>query len=145
MWFVPCAINAQTCAMPVKKAAVISPMMFVDPSSTKVSLGKVNLIVNPLTHKGKFYLGVYQIKVTPYFFKNEKGTLEMVASDDSIHKLAEGIAMEFTGKATNDKDGTQKAITGKATPTTKDHGTATFSIATDNGLMVFNTSYRLGE
>ena|SRR5579862_5678809 len=138
-------VNTQVFAAPPNKEAPISRRMFVDPSSTKVSLGKISLIVNPLNHIGKFYVGEYQIKVVPYFFKNESGTLKMEASDDSIQKLSKGIAMEFAGKATNNKNGAQKVITGKATPSTKDQGIATFSIVTDNGLMVFNTSYHFGE
>jgi hypothetical protein len=32
-------------------------------------------------------VGDYQLKVRPYFFKNEKGTLLLVASNDSVRKL----------------------------------------------------------
>jgi hypothetical protein len=117
----------------------------IDPSSTTVSLGKASLIVNPLTHKGKFYGGDYQLKVVPYFFQSEKGTLELEASDDTVHKLLGGIALEFTGKATNNKNGKPKVITGKATPLTNEKGSLTFSIVTDNGPMVFDTSYPFGE
>jgi hypothetical protein len=119
--------------------------MFVDSSSTKVSLGKVNLIVNPLTHKGNFYLGAYQIKVFPYFFKNEKGALKMEASKNSVLKLSKGIPMNFTGTATNNKTGEMKIVRGKATPLTIDRGVAMFAIITDNGLMVFNTSYHFAQ
>ena len=123
----------------------VGPRMFVEPSSTTVYLGKVRLTVDPLCHKGQFYLGAYEIKVVPYSFKNEKGQLRMEISDESYQKLTEGIAVEFTGKAINDKNGTEKVVLGKTMPATGDHGVATFSIVTDHGLMVFNTAYRLGD
>ena len=63
--------------------------MFVDPSSTTVSHNKVRLIVAPLTHQGKFYVGSYQLKVFPYFFKSETGTLkrEVNRSESSRKEL----------------------------------------------------------
>jgi len=144
--FVPRAVNAQACATPLaNKPGSIHRVMIVDPSSTRVSLGKVSLIVSPLTHNGKVYIGEYQIKVMPYFLKNEKGTLELEASDDSMREFMGGSPIKFIGKATNSKKSKPKIIIGKATPSTNDRGTVTFSIVTDNGLMVFNTSYHFGD
>ena len=136
---------AQDSSAPRGKPALTSYMMCVDPSSTKVSLGKVSLVVGPLSHKGNFYVGEYQIKVVPYFFKNEKGTLQLEATDDLLRKLMGGIPVKFIGKATDDKKGKPKIIIGNATPSANNHGSVTFSIVTDNGLMVFNTSYHIGE
>ena len=108
-------------------------------------LGKASLIVDPLAHKGKFYVGGYQLKVVPYFFKSENGMLELEASDDAVHKLLGGVAVKFIGKAANNKSGKPKVIIGKATPSSKDRGRVTFSIVTENGTMVFDTSYHFGE
>ena len=119
--------------------------MFVDPSSTTVSLGKVRLNVSPLSQKEAAYTGNYEIKVTPYFFKSEKGGLLLVPSGDLVAALAQGKAVEFTGKATNHANGKSKVVRGKATPATADRGTVTFSIPTDNGEMVFNTSYHFAR
>ena len=49
--------------------------LFIDPSSTSVRLGKATLIVSPLTRRGGNYIGDYQLKVRPYFFKSEPGSL----------------------------------------------------------------------
>ncbi len=76
---------------------------------------------------------------------SEQGALELEASDDTVQKLLEGIAVKFTGKATNTKKGKPKVITGNATPSTHEKGSLTFSVETDNGLMVFKTSYHVGE
>ena len=119
--------------------------MIVDPSSSSVALGKANLIVSPLNRAGAAYHGGYQLKVTPYFFKSEKGKLQLGAPDEVVRKLAEGVPVEFTGKATNSGDGKVKVVTGKATPASKDHGKVTFSVDTENGKMVFNTTYRFAD
>ena len=59
--------------------------LFIDPSSISVALrGKASLIVSPLTHRDGNYVGDYQLKVKPYFFKSEKGSLLLAASDDAV-------------------------------------------------------------
>lgn len=116
--------------------------LFIDPSSTSVPLrGKASLIVSPLAHRDGNYVGDYQLKVRPYLFKSEKGTLLLAASDDSVRNLQAGTAIAFTGKAVTRKDGKIHVVLGKATPSSRDRGSVTFSIITENGKMVFNTSY----
>jgi hypothetical protein len=136
--------HAQTLGSPSKIPELVSRRMFIDPSSSSVSLGKAKLIVSPLVQKTTVYTGDYQLKVTPYFFKSQKGGLVLVSSGDLVAKLSQGKAVEFTGKATNIADGTSKVVRGKATPSTPDQGAVTFSILTDNGEMVFNTFYHFG-
>ena len=118
--------------------------MFVNASSTTVALGKAGLTVSPLSRKEKLYVGNYQLKVTPYFFKSEKGQLVLGSGEDLFGKLAAGTAVTFTGKATSLKDGKVKVVNGKATPTTNERGAVSFSVITENGPMAFNTTYRLG-
>ena len=117
--------------------------LFIDPSSTSVKLGKASLIVTPLAPRANTYVGDYRLKVVPYFFKSEKGRLLLAAPQDSYRRLVEGRAVEFTGVATNQKNGKTKIVTGKITPSTSDRGQVTFSVATENGKMVFNTFYHL--
>jgi hypothetical protein len=119
----------------------VTRKLFIDPSSTSVTLGKASLIVSPLTHRNGNYEGDYQLKVRPYFFKSEKGTLLLAAADDSVRKLQAGTAIAFTGKAVTRKDGKTHVVLGKATPSSRDGGSVTFSIITENGKMVFKTSY----
>ena len=101
-------------------------------------------MVSPLTHRDGNYVGDYQLKVRPYFFKSEKGTLLLVASNDLVRQLQAGIAIDFTGKAVTRKDGKTHVVLGKATPSSSDRGSVTFSIITENGKMVFKTSYHFG-
>jgi hypothetical protein len=131
-------------ARPAPAADQTKPILrlFVDPCSTSVAGGKANLVASPLTRKGETYVGDYQLKVTPYIFKNEKGALQFAAPGDSIRKIERGKKTDFTGTATSIK-GKTKVITGTMTPAAPEKGTLTCSVMTDNGKMVFNTSYHL--
>ena len=116
--------------------------LFIDPSSTSVRLGKATLIVSPLTRRGGNYIGDYQLKVRPYFFKSETGTLVLGASEDFVRRLQSGRAIDFTGKAVTREDGTTHVVLGRATPVSGDRGTVTFSIVTEkDAKIIFKTSY----
>ena len=86
-------------------------------------------------------MGEYRLKVKPYFFKSEKGSLLLAASDDAVGKLQAGTAINFTGQAVTYKDDRMDIVLGRATPSSRDRGRVTFSIVTDDARIVFNTSY----
>ena len=116
--------------------------LFIDPSSTSVRLGKATLIVSPLSRRDSNYIGDYQLKVRPYFFKSETGSLILAASEDFVRRLQSGRAIDFTGKALTREDGTTHVVLGRATPLSPDRGTVTFSIVTEkNAKIIFKTSY----
>ena len=120
----------------------VTRKLFIDPSSTSVRLGKATLIVSPLTRRGGNYIGDYQLKVRPYFFKSETGTLVLGVSEDFVRRLQSGRAIDFTGKALTREDGTTHVVLGRATPLSGDRGTVTFSIVTEkNAKIIFKTSY----
>jgi len=137
--------NAGTANLIAESSGAITRTLFIDPSSASVALGKVNLTVSSLRHQSGNYVGEYQLRVRPYFFKSESGSLLLAASDDSVRKLQAGTAIAFTGKAVTFKDGKIHTVIGKATPSAGDHGNVRFSIITANGTMVFNTSYHFGS
>ena len=136
-------IHAETSNSKAETSGAVTRKLFIDPSSTSVALrGKASLIVSPLTHRNGNYVGEYQLKVRPYFFKSEKGSLLLAAPDDSVRKLRAGTAINFTGKAVTHKDGRIHVVLGKATPSSGNRGSVTFSIITDeDGKLIFNTSY----
>ncbi len=137
--------RSQPSSSPAAKPAAAQSRMFVAPSSTKVSLGKVALSVTPLGKQGGYYVGTYRLKVTPYFFKNETGTLSLGNGEDLFGKLAAGTTVPFTGKATSGKDGMVKTVNGSATPSGNGQGAVSFTVVTENGPMTFNTSYQLKQ
>jgi hypothetical protein len=130
---------------PKSTAEVSDPLkrkLFIDPSSTLIRLGKATLIVSPLTRRGGNYIGDYQLKVRPYFFKSETGSLILDASEDLVRSLQSGRAVDFTGKALTREDGTTHVVLGRATPLSGDRGSVTFSIVTErNAKITFKTSY----
>jgi hypothetical protein len=134
-------IQAEKSNSTVEIASAVTRKLCIDPSATSVALGKASLTVSQLTHRDGNYVGDYQLKVKPYFFKSEKGRLLLAASDDSVRKLQTGTAMDFTGKAVTHRDGRIHVVLGKAIPSSGDRGSVTFSIITDNGKLVFKTSY----
>ncbi len=135
---------AQT-APAAKKSGPILHNIFIEPSSTSVAGGKARLILTPLKRQPGTYVGDYQLKVTPYFFKSEKGKFSMIMSDQSLLKLTQNIPQDLTGKATTDVTNKTRAIIAKATPSASDRGALTISVVTQNGTLVFNTSYRFGD
>jgi len=136
-------IHAERSNSAAERSDAVTRKLFIDPSSTSVALrGKASLTVSPLTHRAGNYVGDYQLKVRPYFFKSEKGSLLLAAPDDSVRKLQTGKAIDFTGKAVTRKDGRIHVVLGRAIPSSADRGSVTFSIITDDdGKLVFNTSY----
>ena len=134
-------IHAKRPDSTAKVSETVNRKLFIDPSSAPVKMGKASLIVSPLTRREGNYVGNYRLKVRPYFFKSETGTLVLVASDASVRKLQARQAIKFTGKAVTRADGRTHVVLGKATPVSGDRGSVTFSIITDDAKIVFNTSY----
>jgi hypothetical protein len=128
---------------PLEAGEPAVPQMIVDPSATKLALAKADLTVSTLKHDEQAYQGSYHLKVSPFSFKSEQGTLFLNATDDTVRKMSLGEAVEFTGKATNVKDGNVKVVTGKTSPKDTENGAVSFSVQTENGVLVFNTSYHL--
>ena len=137
-----CWIHAEKSKSTAEISDPVKRKLFIDPSPTSVRLGKATLIVSPLSRRGGNYIGDYQLKVRPYFFKSETGTLILGASDDFVRRLQSGRAIDFTGKALTREDGTTHVVLGRATPLSGDRGTVTFSIVTErNSKIIFKTSY----
>ena len=136
--------SGQATPAPKPSPSVLRKLL-VEPSSTSLAGGKARLIVTALHRQAGIYAGDYQLKVIPYFFKSEKGKLAMIITDQSLLKLTQNIPVEFTGKATTIGSKKTRAITAKATPSAPDRGALTISVVTENGALVFNTSYRFAE
>lgn len=134
---------AQAEPSPAKETS--APTLKLNPSSTPISGGKVSLDIGELIRQGTNYVGTYHIKVSPYFFKNEKGQLSIVAPDDSMQKLTNGIAVDFTGQAVSDSTGKKRRIDGKVMPSGKDNGKVTLWFMASDRKLTFNTSYLFGK
>ncbi|MDQ3117433.1 MAG: hypothetical protein M3Q86_12645 [Verrucomicrobiota bacterium] len=128
---------------PGARADESTSKLIVAPSSSKLAGGTANLVVGVLSRADSAYTGEYRIKVFPYFFKSESGKLLIKVSETSLRRMVEGDPTSFAGRAITDGTGETRKITAKVRPTANDHGALTFTVATENGPLVFNTSYRI--
>jgi len=124
-----------------QKSAPALRDIFLEPSSTAVPGGSASLTIGVLTRQAETYVGDYQFKVSPYFFKNEKGKLSIDIPDETLKKLGSGMAVDFAGQATCSGSGKTRRINGKATPLDDKHGAVNLRIVTGKTELLFNTSY----
>ncbi len=128
-----------------KTSAPTHRELSLEPSSTAVPGGSANLTIGVLTRQAETYVGDYQFKVSPYFFKNEKGKLSIEVPDETLKKLDSGMAVDFTGQATTSGSGKTRRIEGKATPSDHKRGLVNLRFVGGKRQMVFNTSYSFDE
>src|SRR6266700_931198 len=84
----------------------------VAPSKTSIFFGSVTMTMGGFTRKSGVYAATYAAKVFPYFFYNESGMLYVEISDDQLHQLERGEAVEFKGHGVR-SDGEEWRVTGK--------------------------------
>ena len=115
----------------------------IEPCVMKVAGGKATLTIGWLRRTNDVCRGDFRMKVVPYFFKNEKGTLAISVTDEMIAKAAQGQTVDITGTATGDgKHAVVRDITAVATPVDAEHGALKLWFMVDERKMVFETEYR---
>jgi hypothetical protein len=119
-------------------------ILLISRSSTSVAGGgKATLTIGPLRPQGDIYSADYQVKVSPYFFKSEKGKLAIIISRESLENAGKGMPVEITGTATTSGESQPRQINATAIPRTKDEGSLKVWFMSGGKKTVFNTSYRL--
>ena len=119
-------------------------ILIIDPSSMAITAGKVTLTIGALQRSNGVYLGEYHITVSPYFFKNEKGKLAIVVSDESLAKISHGKVAAIIGTATTSgKNGDSRHIDATATPADPDRGKLKLWFKGGNRVMIFEPAYHL--
>jgi len=114
----------------------------VDSCSTPVAAGKATLIIGPLQRTNGTFIGEYRLKVFPYFFKNEKGRLVIIVSDETLADASPGKVVAITGTATSDgKKGKSWPIEAIATPVDMDHGGLRLYFMAGNRKLIFESNY----
>src|SRR5687767_15518774 len=66
---------------------------------TTLFRSKATLTIGMLQRADGIYTGSYRINVSPYFYKNEKGKLNIVVSDESMAKLNHAKVAAITGRS----------------------------------------------
>ncbi len=130
----------QTTAVSTQARAL--PKLFIHPTSAEVLGGKASLKIGTLRRKAATYTGEYDLKVSPWSFKNETGKLTMMVSDEAIQKLAMGMAVDFKGTVITHGESLVRQVIARATPAGKEHGSVTFSFANEAKNVVFNSKYQ---
>jgi len=116
--------------------------LMIDPSSMPVDAGTATLIIGSLRRANGVYSGNYQIKVFPYFLKNENGTLAIDVSDESLAMINHGKVATITGTATTSgKGGKSRPIGATATPADINHGNLKLWFMAGNRKMTFEPAY----
>ena len=127
-------------------SASTNRILVIDPSSMPVAGGTATLTIGPLHRTNGIYLGDYKITVLPYFFKNEKGKLAIIVSDESLGEINRGKAAAIIGSATTSgKGGTSRPIDATATPVDINRGTLKLWFAAGDRKMVFEPAYHFSE
>ena len=133
-------------ALPSTNSATANRVLIIDPSSMPVAAGKATLTIGTLQRADGIYTGGYRINVSPYFYKNEKGKLNIVVSDESLAKLSRGKAAAITGSATTSgKGGVTRHIDATATPANNDRGTLKLWFMSGERKMIFEPAYHFAE
>jgi len=126
--------------------AATNRVLIIAPSSMPVAAGQATLIIGTLQRTGDIYGGDYQMKVSPYFFKNEKGRLAIVVSDQSLAKLGQGKVVAIIGTATTSgKAGKTRHIDATATPAGLDRGKLKLWFMSGDRKMIFEPTYHFAE
>ena len=123
-------------------------VLVIGPSSMPVAAGTATLTIGMLQRTGGIYGGDYQMQVSPYFFKNEKGRLAIIVSDQSLAKLSQGKVVEIIGTATTSgKGGKIRPIESTATPAKNDpeHGTLKLWFMSGDRKMIFEPAYHFAD
>jgi hypothetical protein len=121
-------------------------ILVIDPSSMPVTAGKATLIIGSLHRVDGVYKGDYRIKVFPYFLKNEKGTLAIIVSDDSLAGINQGRVVPIVGTATSSgRNGPSRHIDATATPVDINRGTLKLWFMAGDLKMIFEPAYHFDD
>ena len=116
----------------------------VEPADTSIYVGIVSLTIQPLTRRDGVYRSDYAVKVFPFFFYNERGSISIEVSDDQLRRLERGETVSFNGHASN-SNGKARRIEGHAVSEAAgaDHGKIKVRVWVSKHIeLIFNTVYR---
>src|SRR5436305_8782541 len=82
-----------------QRATLAHRVLEVDRCCARVAGGKATLTVGSLRRTNEVFEGAFDVKVAPYFFKSDRGTLAIAAPDKTIAKASSGSPVEIKGIA----------------------------------------------
>lgn len=127
-------------------AASAHHALVVAPCSVPVAAGTATLTIGTLQRTGDVYGGTYQMKVSPYYFKSEKGRLAIVVPEEALAKIRQGRSATVTGTATAiGKSGRVRHVDAIATPTDQKQGKLKLWFMAKDRMMIFEPAYHFAE
>jgi hypothetical protein len=93
----------------------------IKPATAFLYVATVSLTIQPFVRHKAIYSSTYSARVFPYFY-TEKGRIWINVPDDALRRVANGEAIDFTGRAVNDS-GDERRVAGRAVPTATSLGT----------------------
>jgi len=140
------ALLAPLWASAVAAPSATNRVLIIDPSSMPVAAGKATLTIGELQRAAGIYTGGYRINVSPYFYKNENGRLNIIVSDESMANISHGKVATITGTATTGgAGGKTRHIDATATPANNDRGTLKLWFMSGDRKMIFEPAYHFAE
>ena len=111
-------------------------------AKTSIYVGSVTMTTPPFIRNAGVYEADYTAKVFPFLFSSEAGRLRINVSNEALHQLETGEAIEFSGVAIRD-DGLERRVEGKATPADSQSGRIKVRVYVSKRIeLIFNTTYR---
>ena len=114
----------------------------IEPSHAKDVLAmRITLITNPMRRTTHGYESTYSVKVFPFFFFNETGSIRIDLEPGALDLLGAGEVISFTGEAVNQSNNS-RMIKGRAFPAELLSGRIRLVVKVGGIELIFNTTYR---
>jgi len=131
------AQGAATATAPVADSRVL----LLDNCVMPLPTAKATLIVGPLTRTNGVYVGDFKVKVFPYFFKSDRGSLAINVPDQTLTAIHQGKTVAITGTSTSAKNGKVRHVEIRALPKDNDQGTVCLWFMVGDQKMFFTSTY----
>lgn len=103
---------------------------------------RITLSAGTLTRTETGYTADYEVKVFPFFFFNEHGTVRIEIIPEAMRLLQAGEVISFSGDATN-QHGHLRLVDGRVYPEDKLTGRISLVVHVGSIELIFKTTYRL--
>jgi len=106
---------------------------------------RITLITEPMQRTAFGYKSDYAVKVFPFFFFNETGSIRIHVEPDALEALGVGEVISFTGEAIN-QNSRRRLVEGRAYPADALSGRIRIVVKVGGIELIFKTTYKfLGD
>jgi hypothetical protein len=114
----------------------------IRPATAFIYVATVTMTIPPFVRHNGVYSSTYTARVFPYFY-SERGRIWITVPDDLLRRVADGQAIDFTGRAVNE-DGEERKVVGHAVPTGRLLGSIQVRVFVTRRISInYDTTYEL--